>query len=332
MSITIKEIAKKANVSIATVSRALNNDPKVKDETKNLVRSLADQLNYNPNILARNFVKQQSNIIGLIMPELVDEFFTEVIRGADEMAYSAGYYLMVSSSHSKRPMMENIVNFMGKGLLGGLILMAPSLSEEIEEIIKNYAAPVVLINGRKDLQSYDSVSIDNYQGAYELIQYLITEKKITEIAHICGPLGNIDAIQREQGYADALKDNKISIKKEWIIPGDFSIKGGEEAFHKLMELKKKPRAVFAANDMAAIGCYQAAEKRKLKIPNDIAIAGYDGIFVGKFLNPKLTTIQVPTNELGRTAANLLIERIKSPNKKNPKHIKISTKLRIANSC
>jgi LacI family transcriptional regulator len=221
---------------------------------------------------------------------------------------------------------------MGKGLLGGMILMAPSLTDEIKEIIQNYTASVVIINGGKDLRHYDSVSIDNYNGAYALMEHLIKDKKYKEIAHIKGPEGNIDAYEREKGYLDALKDNKIQIRKEWIVQGDFSVRGGEAAFNAILNLHKKPRAIFAANDMTAIGCYKAAEAKDIIIPHEMGIVGYDGVFVGKFLTPKLTTVEVPTNELGRTAAKLLLDRIKFPNGKGIKHIKIPTQLRIANSC
>jgi len=131
MSITIKEIAVKANVSIATVSRALNDDIKVKPETKDLVINLAKEFNYKPNVLARNFVKKKTSTLGLIMPEVVDEFFTEIIRGVDSVAYAGGYNVMVAGTHSERTMAESVINFMGKGVVDGIILMAPSLNDQI---------------------------------------------------------------------------------------------------------------------------------------------------------------------------------------------------------
>ncbi len=332
MAITIKEIAKKANVSIATVSRALNNDEKVKSETKELVRAIADELNYNPNLLARSFVKKTSSIVGLILPDIFDEFFTEIIRGVEQYCFSEGYYTMVTSSHSKRTTVEAIIDFMGTGLVGGIIMMAPAVSDQVKDVLARCSIPFVIINGRKEYSNNDSINVDNYNGAYNMVDYLIKERGYTKIAHISGPAENGDAARRLKGYTDAHKNNNIKINKLWIVEGDFTINSGVEGFNKLMTQKNKPEVIFAANDMMAIGCYNAARTLGIKIPGDIGVAGFDDIVISQYLTPRLTTVQVPISEIGLSAARMLLQKINSNEDYQPQHLKIPTKLIVGGSC
>jgi DNA-binding LacI/PurR family transcriptional regulator len=330
MATTIKEIAKLANVSIATVSRALNDDKKVKASTKKIIKSIADELNYNPNLLARSFVTKKSNIIGLVMPDIFGEFFMEVIRGVDEVCYNHGYYTMVTSSHSNRSMVEAIVDYMSKGIVGGLILMTPLVEDDVKKTLASSKIPLIVISGKSELQKWDSISIDNFNGAYSVVDYL-AEKGYKKIAHITGPQKNNDSIQRELGYRQALKNNGIEINKSWIVTGDFTINGGQAACETLMKLENPPEVIFASNDMMAIGCYVAARNLKLKIPVDFAVAGFDDIFVSQFLNPRLTSVHVPIYELGTNAAQILINRMNGSN--DPiQNVKILTELVVGGSC
>ncbi|MDP2300967.1 MAG: LacI family DNA-binding transcriptional regulator [Ignavibacteria bacterium] len=330
MATTIKEIAKLAKVSIATVSRALNDDKKVKSSTKKLIKSIANELNYNPNLLARSFVTKKSNIIGLVMPDIFGEFFMEIIRGVDEICYNHGYYTMVTSSHSNRSMVEAIVDYMSKGIVGGLILMTPLVEDDVKKTLASSKIPLVVISGKSELQKWDSISIDNFNGAYSVVDYL-AEKGYKKIAHISGPQKNNDSIQRELGYRQALKNNGIEINKSWIVTGDFTINGGQAACETLMKLENPPEVIFASNDMMAIGCYVAARHLKLKIPVDFAVAGFDDIFVSQFLNPRLTSVHVPIYELGTNAAQILINRMNGNN--DPiQNVKILTELIVGGSC
>lgn len=326
MTITIKELALKCGVSTATISRAMNNDPSVKKETKDKVLLMAKELNYNPNLLARSFVTKKSNIIGLVMPDIHGEFFMEIIHGVDEVCYLNKYYTMVSSSHGKRSTAEAIIDFMSRGIVGGIILMTPAIDDEVRKILKLNQLPTVVISGKRDFDRCDSISIDNYNGAYSLTDYLINIKKIKKIAHISGPLNNNDAIQRQRGYLNALEDNGISVNKNWLIEGDFTTFGGQAASAKLLKLKERPEVIFAGNDMMAIGCYIAARQLNLKIPTDFGVAGFDDIFASQFLNPRLTTMHVPIYELGKEAAAILIKRMNKTEKKEFKHITVPTEL------
>jgi LacI family transcriptional regulator len=332
MSITIKEIAERANLSIATVSRALNNLNTVKPETRNLVMSIADELNYKPNIIARNLVKNTSNIIGVVLPQIDGEFFSEIIHGVDEIAYTGGYHTIVASSHSQRTVVQSIVNFMNETLVSGIIILAPMVNEKIREIVSTISIPTVIINGKVELQNIDSVCIDNYQGAYSMTEYLIKTKGYKKIAHIKGPQMNTDSLLRFKGYIAALKDNNIQINENWIINGEFTAESGENGCRRLLSLKKKPEVIFAGNDMMALGCYKAIESFGMKIPSDIGIVGFDNIFLSEFLNPRLTTVHVPISEIGKTAAEMLLKRMKGDENLEFRHLDISTGLVIGGSC
>jgi DNA-binding LacI/PurR family transcriptional regulator len=332
MSITIKEIAERANLSIATVSRALNNLESVKPATRDLILSIADELNYKPNMIARNLVKNTSNIIGVVLPQIDGEFFSEIIHGVDEIAYSGGYHTIVASSHSQRTVVQSIVNFMNETLVSGIIILAPMVDEKIREIVSTISIPTVIINGKIDLQTIDSVCIDNYQGAYSMTEYLIKTKGYKKIAHIRGPLINTDSSLRYKGYIAALKDNNIPINENWIINGEFTAESGENGCRRLLSLKKKPEVIFAGNDMMALGCYKAIESFGLKIPTDIGVVGFDNIFLSGFLSPRLTTVHVPISEIGKTAAEMLLKRMKGEGNSEHKHLDISTGLVIGGSC
>lgn len=330
---TIRKIAEKAKVSIATVSRALNNDPKVTEETKKLILKIANELNYKPNIVARNFAKKTSNIIGLILPDITDEFFSELIKGVDEVTYQHNYFTMVISSHRYLQLESTLSSVLRNGLLGGLILLVPNINASLKNILSQTKIPFVLISGGMNTTNYDVVSVDNYQGAYDITNYLIKKCGYTKIAHITGPTDNDDAKIRLKAFKDSCLENNISIPKNFIVEGDFTRESGLKSGMELMSLKNKPEVIFAANDMMALGCYDAASKKGLSIPDDIAVVGFDDIFVSQYLNPPLTTVRAQIEDEGKKAAELLIEKIKSKNSVNnqPKKIKIATELVIRNS-
>lgn len=329
----IKEIARRAKVSVATVSRALNDDPKVTPETKKMVLKIADELNYRPNIVARNFAKKTSNIIGLILPDITDEFFSELIKGVDEVTYQHNYFTMVISSHRYLQLENTLNSILRNGLLGGLILLVPNIDRNLKQILSQTKIPFVIISGGMHTTDYDVVSVDNYQGAYDMTNYLIKKCGYKKIAHISGPGENDDAKIRVKAFKDACRENDITIPNTYLVEGDFTRDAGVRIGMELLNLKNKPEVIFAANDMMALGCYDAASKKGLSIPDDIAVVGFDNIFVSQYLNPPLTTVSAQIEDEGKKAAELLIEKIKNKNSSGnqPKKIKIATELVIRNS-
>lgn len=329
----IRDIAKKANVSVATVSRAVNDDPKVTKETKELVLKVANELNYRPNIVARNFAKKTSNIIGLILPDISDEFFSELIKGVDEATYEHNYFTIVISTHRYMKLEDTLNSVLRNGLLGGIILLVPNIDKNLKNILSQTKIPFVIISGGMHSTNYDVVSIDNYQGAYDMTNYLIKKCRYKKIAHISGPKENDDAKIRLRAFKDACKENDIIIPNNFLVEGDFTRESGLRIGMELLKLKNKPEVIFAANDMMALGCYDAAARKGLAIPDDIAVVGFDNIFVSQYLSPPLTTVSAQIEDEGKKAAELIIEKINSKNLINthPKKIKIATELIIRNS-
>jgi DNA-binding LacI/PurR family transcriptional regulator len=332
MATTIKEIAKRARVSIATVSRALNDDERVTEETKKLINSISNQLNYHPNILARNFVKKKSNIIGLILPEISDEYFTEIIQGIDEITFSFGYYTMVVSSHKNKTIVESISTLIGSGMIGGLMVLVPFFTEEIKNVLSKPHIPVIHICGDSSIKKFDTISIDDYQGSFDLTNYLICSKGYKKFSYISGPLNNIDAILRKKGFQDACRKNNINVEKKWIKEGDFTRQCGETLCREILQENKKPEIIVAANDMMAVGCYNVIKAHKLKIPADIAVTGFDDILLARCVEPGLTTVRANIEEVSKTAATMLMNKMKKQLKEEPQHIRIITELVIRKSC
>jgi len=329
MAPTIKEIAAKAHVSIATVSRVINNDPRVSKETRAHILKIAEKLEYRPNILARNFAQKKSNLIGLILPEISDEYFTEVIKGVDEIAFSQNLYTVVASSHKYKSLKDEVVTFIRSGLLSGLILLVSYLDDELSSILSKSHLPVVIINSNSTNKKFDRIKIDDYYGSFSMTTHLIKKKNYNFLSHITGPLDNDDAVLRRNGFIDACKKYGA---KYLIEKGDFSQQGGFDACKKLINLKSRPQVIFAANDMMAIGCYDYIKQNNLQIPDDIGVVGFDDIFVSRYLNPPLTTVQVNIEEVGKRAAELLLKKMQTTNNIPSSVINIPTELIIRESC
>ena len=307
--VNMQKIAEMAGVSIATVSRVLNGNNHVRPETRRKILQIVRRYNYKPNSMARGLSLKRTDTLGVILPELVDEFFMEIIRGIDMEAYRAGQYLMVSSSHSQRNMVETLLDLMSGGRVDGLILMAPTMGAELITAVETSPKPIVLLNARRDLNGGVRFNVNNYQGAFAVVEHLIREHGYERIGIIQGPIGNCDAEERFRGFQDALKVNGIPLRKELVVQGEFTAKSGYYGFVRLASQSERPRAVFAANDMMAVGAYEAAKNLGIAIPEEIAIVGFDDITLGRFLVPPLTTVHVPMVELGSKAVRYLLKMI-----------------------
>ncbi len=331
MKVDIKEVAKRSGYSTATVSRVYSNGEAVKSSTKQKILKIADELNYIPNPIARSLSKQSTDTIGVILPDLFGEFFMDIIHGIDEEAYKQNRFVIVSSSHSKRNFLETLVEFMGSGRVDGVILMASQIDEMVAKIIKKSKRPIVFINAGDELKNIVNFKINNYEGAFGIVEHLILEHKYKKIGLIKGPDDNYDAIERTKGYYKALTIYGHNIIPDLILPGNFLVEGGYEGFKKIFRHKQRPDAIFIANDMMAIGAYQAAEEMGVNIPGDVAVVGFDDIYLSQFLIPRITTVHVPISDLGSRAVNYLLKIMQSKNNKPYVEI-LPTKLVVGESC
>ncbi len=330
MRVTIKEVSQKAGVSTATVSRVFNNTGLVDEETRQRVLDASKELRYMPNAVGRSLSTRRTDSIGLLLPDIYGEFFSEVIRGADQTAQQNRYHLLVSSSHNHRNEIEVALRVMS-GRVDGLILMSPQI--DAQTLISNLPVnlPVVLLNCFVDGVSFDSLSIDNLGGAYQMTQHLIQHGH-ERIAVITGHDDNLDADERIRGYRQALQENHLPIAEDWEISGSFSEESGYMAVQKVLALTPRPTAIFALNDSMAIGALGALREYGVAIPQEMALAGFDDIPIARFLSPTLTSVRVSIHELGALAMQKLVHAIREKNNHAKQHVVIPTSLALRESC
>jgi LacI family transcriptional regulator len=296
---TIKDVARQAGVSIATVSRAYNGSPLVSTETTRRVMEVAARLDYFPNSAARSLSMSRTHVVGVLLPDLYGEFFSEVIRGIDHAARRAGFQILVSCSHADTRELLTAVRSM-RGRIDGLIAMAPNResASALREIAQYF--PVVLLNPAVEIDGCDAISIANYDGAYSMVRHLI-EVGHRRIATIRGPAGNIDAEERLRGYREAMRKARLGLTADLEFSGDFTESAGYDAAARVLASDPRPTAVFAANDSLAIGLISALRDAGVRVPEEIAVCGFDDIAIARFMSPPLSTVRVDAYGLGQRA-------------------------------
>jgi LacI family transcriptional regulator len=298
-NVTIRDVAARAGVSVATVSRVFNRKGPIREETVRRVMEVAADLQYVPHAGARSLSTRSTRTIGVVLPDLHGEFFSEVIRGIDLAAREHGFHLLLSGSHSDRNEMRAVVQAV-RGMVDGLIVMSPDLDPQALCADLPAGVPAVLLNARSD--GLPSITVDNAAGARDVVRHLVALDHRC-IAFLSGPAKNADAEQRRRGFRAGLRLRDV----EGIeLAGDFTEDSGYEAAKKVLAMQRRPTAVFAANDSMAIGALSAFRDAGLRIPEDVALVGFDDIPIARFLDPPLTTVKVPIAELGRRGLNMLI--------------------------
>ena len=298
-NVTIKDIAREAGVSIASVSRVLNNVGRVSDATRARILSIAERLRYVPHEGARSLIRKRTATVGMVLPDLHGEFFSELLRGADSAARALGMHLLVSTSHGDPDEAAAAIRSM-RGRVDGLLLMSPHIDSNFAARHLSGNLPVVLLNAPPGAAPH-LVSIDDYAGAAVMVRHLAAGR--TRIAHIAGPVGNSDAAERLRGYCDALGHKA---DPAMIFQGDFSVESGRGAALTFAALSPRPDAIFAANDMMAAGCMEALAELGIAVPGEIAIGGFDDVPLAHFLSPPLTTMRIDVARFGRTAVDQLV--------------------------
>lgn len=306
MSVTIKDVAREANVSVATVSRALNGHQNVTAEMRGKVKEIATRLRYMPHGAARSLSTRRTQTIGAILPDLYGEFFSELIRGMDAAAREQGMHLLVSSSHGSADETAAALRALS-GRVDGLLIMSPHADATLLADNLPFATPTVLMNTRNDSGEHVSFAIDNHGGACAMVEHLVALGH-RRIAMIAGPVDNFDAEERLRGYREVISRAGHD-GAELVLPGDFSESSGYAAGSAIARMAPLPDAVFAANDMMALGCLFALNEAGLNVPGDIALAGFDDIPMARFVSPPLTTMRVNIAELGERAARALIAQL-----------------------
>lgn len=327
---TIRDVAQIAGVSIATVSRVLNGSQRVSEETRQRVWAAATELDYWPNTAARTLTTRKALTIGILLPDLYGEFYSEVIRGVDQTARKQGFQILMSSSHSDPETMLSSARSM-RGWVDGLVIMAPQRdsSDALTRISKRF--PTVLINPGTEVVGCSSVIISNYDSVHALVHHLLRLGH-RFLAVIKGPAGNVDAEERLRGYKQAIADENLEASASVEFEGDFTEASGFRAASRLLQMDPRPTAIFAANDSMAVGALSAFGAAGINVPEDIALVGFDDISIAQFVNPTLTTVQVDAFGMGERAVGLLITSINNPEQASVVHEVMPAPLMIRQSC
>lgn len=316
--ITIQDIAKELNLTPATVSRALNNHPRISAGTKKTVADLAEKLNYRRNRLASSLRSGKTHTIGVIIPSAEINFFGSVVHGIESIANTNGYHILLyQSNESPAYEIKAIESFIGAkvdGILASIAKETKDFSHYMELVSRNI--PLVFFDRSKDALDIPAVVIDDFRGAYIATKHLI-EQGYRRIAHISGQQHLKIFYDRLQGYRTALQDYGFEIDETLIYNGNVSIAAGKEAMDYFFKLPQPPDGVFAVEDFTALGVIKAAKEKQIKMPDELGVIGFANEQFDEHITPSLSSIDQQTIQMGREAFNLLTELI---NDKNKKHI------------
>ena len=311
--VTIKDIAKELSISASTVSRALKDHPDISSKTKLAVNELAKKWNYRPNAVALSLRHSKTNVIGVIIPEIVHHFFSSVISGIEDIAHKAGYNVMIfQSNESYQREMDNVQALLSSRVDGVLV----SMSKETKDYshfreLRDNNIPIVFFDRVCNDLSSDNVIVDDFAGAFAAVEHLI-ENGCKRIAHLSAPQHMLLAQNRQKGYRQAMLKHKLPIDESLVIKCD----SFDEAIIKmpdLLNMPEPPDAIFAVNEMTAAGALSVIKKIGLKVPEDICIVGFTDGIVSRVSDPSLTTLEQHGLEVGLKAAELLVARITEGN-------------------
>jgi LacI family transcriptional regulator len=327
---TIKDVARAAGVSVATVSRVYNGSARVREDTRDLVRQVASDLGYSPNGAARSLITSRSHTIGVLLPDLYGEFFSEVIRGIDLAAQRGKYHLLLSSARHDGPELEAALRSM-RGRVDGLIVMSPELDAGAARRSLPENFPVLLLNTPPSDAGFGSMAVENFEGARAMVSHLAALGH-RRIAIIRGAERNFDAAERLRGYRAALEQAGLAPDPALEFAGDFSEESGHTAALAMLASRERPTAVFAANDCMAIGALSACREAGLKVPRDMALGGFDDIPMGRYLEPALTSVHVDISALGERATVRLLHMLDDASPRDLRRETLPTTLVVRRSC
>ncbi|WP_028559388.1 LacI family DNA-binding transcriptional regulator [Paenibacillus pinihumi] len=308
MDAKIIDVAAKAGVSPATVSRVLNQGSSVTAKTRSKVMKAIDELNYRPNAAAKNLRLQKSLSIGVIAQDINNAYFTEIIKGIENMAYARKYKVFICDAENQADKERDYLSLLMDRTMDGVIMITPQLSdEEICEVVdKGYH--IAVIGRNVEHPKVPCIYTDNVKFSRQVVEHLV-EYGHRDIVFLSGYPEATDSYERLEGYLKALKDNHIPFRPELVENGDFNETGGYEAMERLFAKKLTFTAVFAANDEMALGVYRACEERGIAIPGQLAVVGVDNNRISKYLTPRLSTVNQPKYTMGAIIVEKLIDQM-----------------------
>lgn len=331
ISVKISDVAKKAGVSVSTVSRVLNGGKFVRKESYDRVQEAIKELGYTPSLIARSLVLQKTNLIGVIIPDITSSFGSTILRGISGCADKNGYNIIMCDIEDKVGYELKYLNIFTRMRVDGIILMHDRINDDLKKFLEAHNVPIVLCSASLQGFDYPAVNIDDYKAAYDAVSYLISLNH-KRIAMISGLLDDVGAgVDRYNGFIDAMRDGGLEVHKEYIKRGNYKIGDGYAIMSELLKCGELPTAVFAVSDDMAVGAMNSVVDHGLKVPDDISIIGFDDSEIASSVRPALTTIHQPIQEIGAMSVELLLKKI------NNEQIPISSivmnhKLVIGGSC
>ena len=313
---TIKDVALHAQVSVATVSHVVNDTRFVSEGTRLRVQQAIEELRYVPSALARSLKSNRTHTVGMMIPNSSNPYFAEIIRGIEDTCYEAGFNVILCNSDDDPLKQSTYVRLLSEKQVDGLIVMSSGADVELLDTLRAARMPLVLVDREIDDLAADLVEVNHEAGGFLATQHLL-QLGHRRVACIAGPQSLSSARQRVQGYQRALHEAGLAVNDKLLRRGDFTSAGGHAAMASLLEIKTptgRPSAVFASNDLMAIGAVCAAAARGLRIPQDLSVIGFDDIALAAYSNPPLSSIVQPKHQTGELAAQLLLQRIAQPDR------------------
>lgn len=308
----MKDVAREAGVSTSTVSHVINNDRFVSEAIREKVEAAIKNLNYAPSALARSLKLKQTRTIGMLITASSNPFFSELVRGVERSCFERGYSLVLCNTDGDEQRMNRNLETLLQKRVDGLLLLCTEAHQPSLEIIERYPSiPIVMMDWAFFNGGCDLIQDNSLLGGDIATQYLI-DKGYTRIACITGPLDKNPARQRLIGYRNAMARSGLPVPESYVVNADFEYAGGFSAMQTLLALDTPPNAVFMSNDAMAVGAYQALYQAGMRIPQDMALVGYDDIELARYMTPPLTTVHQPKDELGELAIDVLIHRMAQP--------------------
>jgi LacI family transcriptional regulator len=332
--LTIKQIAKLCNVSTGTVSRVINQRPGVSPETIKRVKGIIRRYKYRPNVVARSLATKRSNSIGVLLADITNPFYAELVEVIEREARKAQYVTIFFSTHSDQKLQKRGIDFLRANRVDGIVFASVLLHDPDVERLAGEGFPFVLVNRRLEDDIADYVVEDNVLGGYKATEHL-HKLGHRRIGIINGPISLSTGLERFEGYRRALRDNGLAVERELIKVGDFRKGSGYEAMLKFLEMPKRPSAVFATNDYMAMGAFEAILDKGLGVPEHIALVGYDDFEWASFGRIRLTTIRGNKSEMGRQGIRLLMGKINQLGSERgtpPSHVLLEPQLIIRDTC
>jgi len=312
---TIKDIAKLANVSVATVSRVLNDSNRVTEKTKNIVLAVMEENNYMPNEIARSLSKRETNTIGVVVPDINNPFFGKVIKGISSISDKEDLYMLLCDTDENEEKELKFLDMLVRQRIRGLIITPTMNNDEFNpEYMKALAKlniPIVLIDRDVKYSNFDGVFSDDIEGSYQAVDCLIKEGH-EKIAIIAGPITSKPGRDRFRGYTKAIEMNGLAVDDKYVHYGDFKLESGYELTKKILSMKEPPTALFVSNNMMNLGCIKALAELKLEIGKDIGLIGFDEVEMLEIMGINVSVVDRPMERMGVRAMMILKDRLENP--------------------